>query len=199
MSRTCTDYLQGARQMLESGVLPREVLGHDDDEVPVDIFFRTRSATDRFDCASWACEVCRSYEADIFGRLASAYMLTFVMRWLLVPTPQNYQKLPDMVKPTPSQCMIPHIAAIELMPLAPIRDAAIRRLQDWLTPLIQANWSVNWPHGLEAAVQQSPRTGAKTLTSSFIEHVTNSDNWSVGGRFLDFFPELAGQIRIFNS
>jgi len=87
---------------------------------------------------------------------------------------------------------------LDLSKSAPVRDAAIRRLQDWLTPLIQANWSVNWPHGMEAAVQRSPTTGLQVLTSGFIQHVTNFDNWSVGGAFLDVFPELAGQIRIFD-
>jgi len=47
-------------------------------------------------------------------------------------------------------------------------------------------------------VQRSPTTGLQVLTSGFIQHVTNFDNWSVGGAFLDVFPELAGQIRIFD-
>ncbi|KIW51172.1 hypothetical protein, variant 1 [Exophiala xenobiotica] len=116
MSRTYTHYLQGARQMLETGVPLSNVLGVDD-EVPVNLFFRSRTDKDQFDCASWACEVTRSYETDVFARLGTAYMLTFMMRWLLVPTVENYQKVPDMMKPTPSQCMIPHIGAIETIPM----------------------------------------------------------------------------------
>ncbi len=79
MSRTYTHYLQGARQMLESGVPRSNVLGVGD-EVPVDLFFRSRTDRDHFDCSSWACEVFRSYETEVFARLGTAYMLTFMMR-----------------------------------------------------------------------------------------------------------------------
>lgn len=79
MSRTYSSYLQGARNMLDNGVPLAEILGADD-EMAVDLFFRPRSDGDTFDCASWACEVCRSYENDVFARLASAYLLTIMMR-----------------------------------------------------------------------------------------------------------------------
>ncbi|KIX96300.1 uncharacterized protein Z520_08078 [Fonsecaea multimorphosa CBS 102226] len=195
MSRTYTDYLHGARRMLETGVPVSDVLGATE-KVAVDLFFRPRRATDKFDCASWACEVSRSFDNDVFVRLASAYLLTHMMRWLLVPTLENYQKLPDMMKPTPAQCMVPHIGAIETIPLPPVRDAAINKLRDWLTPLIQAEWGVNWPHDLDLAVEQDALTGATVLTQKFIDHVVVYDNWSVGSRFLITFPEVAGRIRI---
>ncbi|EXJ81735.1 hypothetical protein A1O1_07800 [Capronia coronata CBS 617.96] len=195
MSRTYSHYLQAAQQMLDNGVPLSSVLGSVD-KVPVDLFFRPRSASDNFDCASWACEVSRSYEYDVFIRLACVFMLTSMMQWLLVPTLEMYQRVPDMMKPTPSQCMIPHIGAIETIPLPPVRDAAIHLLRDWLTPLMQARWSVNWPHDLDAAIELDPVTGARVLTSHFMAHVSEYDNWSVGPSFLDAFPEVAGQIRI---
>lgn len=79
MSRIYTHYLQGAKQMLEAGVPRAHVLGAND-EVAVDMFFRNRTEDDKFDCASWACEVFRSYDTDIFARLGSSYMLTLMMR-----------------------------------------------------------------------------------------------------------------------
>ncbi|KAI1612654.1 hypothetical protein EDD36DRAFT_452246 [Exophiala viscosa] len=183
------------KQMLEQGIHVADVLGSND-EVSVDLFFRDRTNKDKFDCASWACEVFRSYDTDVFARLGSSYMLTLMMRWLLVPTPESYQKVPEMMKPTPYQCMVPHVPAIETIPIPPVRDAAIHRLRDWLTPLINCNWSVNWRHGMDAAVERSPTTGATILTSRFTKHVTDYDNWSVGRTFLEHFPEVAGRIRL---
>jgi len=79
LSRIYTHYLQGAKQMLEQGVHVADVLGSND-EVGVDLFFRERRESDKFDCASWACEVFRSYDTDVFARLGSSYMLTLMMR-----------------------------------------------------------------------------------------------------------------------
>jgi hypothetical protein len=79
---------------------------------------------------------------------------------------------------------------------APVRDAAIHHLRDWLTALVEAKWSVNWPHGIDVAVEQDPVTGTNRLTSRFMKHVTHYDNWSVDRSFLTVFPEVTGQIRI---
>jgi len=40
-----------------------------------------------------------------------------IPQWLLAPTQENYALVPDIMKPTPSQRMIPHIGAIETLPL----------------------------------------------------------------------------------
>lgn len=79
---------------------------------------------------------------------------------------------------------------------APVRDAAIDHLRDWLIALVEAKWSVNWLHGIDAAVDQDPVTGTNRLTSRFMKHVTDYDNWSVGSSFLTIFPEVTGRIRI---
>lgn len=80
LSNTYTDYVEGARQMLKSGASFEDVLG-DSDEVSMELFFRPRTETDTFDCASWACEVCRALPMlDDYVRMANAYMLTFMMR-----------------------------------------------------------------------------------------------------------------------
>ncbi|KAK5053121.1 hypothetical protein LTR84_002095 [Exophiala bonariae] len=196
LSNMYTDYVEGAKQMLKSGTSFTDVLG-DNDEVSLELFFRSRTGNDKFDCASWACEVCRALPIlDDYVRMASAYMLTLMMRWLLSPTQAAYAKIPDMMKPTPSQRMIPHIGAIEILPLGPLRDALIHHMRDWLSQLKSTNWSVNWPHDLNAAIAHDPVTNTRKLTPKFIEHVLEYDNWSVSRDFLNAFPELTGRIRV---
>ena len=80
-----------------------------------------------------------------------------------------------------------------------MRDATINKLRDWLTPLIEAEWSVNWPYPVELAVERDPLTGGTVLTKKFQEHVTIYDNWSVTSLFLNAFPEVAGRIRIYGE
>ena len=80
LSNMYTNYVDGARQMLETGASLADVLGSGE-EVPVDLFFRNRTATDGWDCASWAAEVCRALvEFDDCVRLASIFLLTLMMR-----------------------------------------------------------------------------------------------------------------------
>lgn len=78
-SRLYTDYIHGATQMLQAGVPAADILGSHE-WVPVDLLFRPRGAKDKFDCASWACEISRNQTRDIFVRLASVYLLTRMMQ-----------------------------------------------------------------------------------------------------------------------
>ncbi len=61
-----------------------------------------------------------THDAGELNQLNSEANLEWLIpaaQWLLIPTLENYQRIPDMMKPTPTQCMIPHIGAIETIPL----------------------------------------------------------------------------------
>lgn len=80
LSNMYSNYVEGARHLLETGRPLSEVLGTGDD-VSLELFFRPRTETDKFDCASWACEVCRALAVlDDSVRIATAYLLTCMMR-----------------------------------------------------------------------------------------------------------------------
>jgi len=91
--------------------------------------------------------------------------------------------------------MIPHIGAIEILALGPLRDALIHHMRDWLSRLKSTNWSLNWPHDFDTAVMRDPVTNTRKLTAQFIEHFLEYDNWSISGEALSAFPELIGRIR----
>jgi len=75
-----TDYVRGGRKMIEMGVPSSDVFGVDDG-VTVNLLFRNRSLSDKFDCASWACEIYRRFiDNDQFVRLVSAVFLTYMIR-----------------------------------------------------------------------------------------------------------------------
>lgn len=71
----------------------------------------------------------------------------------------------------------------------------INELRDWITLLAEAHLSVNWPYGLDEALEKHPVSGATRLTAVFEEHVTDYDNWSVDESILKTFPEVVGLIR----
>ena len=79
ISRVYTDYLHGAKEMLESGTPPIEVLGQDC--IVVDLYFRERQPSDNYTCSSWASEVMRMFpEYDKFVGLACCFFLCRLMR-----------------------------------------------------------------------------------------------------------------------
>lgn len=80
LSNMYTDYVRAARFMIQQGTPVSQLLGPTA-HIPVDLFFRNREQNDSWDCASWACEVWRSFvEVDGCARLASVMCLALMMR-----------------------------------------------------------------------------------------------------------------------
>lgn len=79
VSSVFSDFLNGARRMLDSGTDPAELFG-EAGSIVVDLFFRDRSG-ENFTCCSWASEVQRQFpEFDDLVRLAQIALLCRLMR-----------------------------------------------------------------------------------------------------------------------
>ena len=92
LSNMYTDYVRGARFMIQQGTPVSQLLGSTA-HIPVDLFFRNREPNDPWDCASWACEIWRSFvEVDGCVRLASVMCLTLMMRVGHEPEPWIWEE-----------------------------------------------------------------------------------------------------------
>ena len=123
-------------------------------------------------------------------------MLTYLMRWLLIPTAKRYADVPDILKPLPVQRMVVHHVAIDFIPLPSLREALLKNMRDWMTTLPAAKMSVNWTNGLDEAVVPDDDLGCLRLSEAFEKHVTDLRNWSIGESILASFPELRGIVRL---
>ena len=195
LCRVYTDFLRGARQMIDNGSFPLDLLGGPG--VNVDLFLRARRDDDRYTACTWACEVVSHIgEFDLFMRMAWAMLLTLSMRWLLVPTFDTYNDVPEMMRPVCAQRLIPHVASIDTCPLPLLREALIYHYRDWVTALARAKCSVNWTGTRDEAVIQDAATGRTRLSDRFCEHAARFENWTVTERIFDEFPELEGRMHV---
>ncbi|KAL0932934.1 bZIP transcription factor [Colletotrichum truncatum] len=192
LSNIFYSYRDAAMEMLSNGVPSYQVLGPSD-HVDIELFFREREAHDAYDIHSWACELVKNIDGyDTFVKLASAALYTTYMRWTILPTATNYARMPEMIRPTKQQRLMPHRMTIDLVPHPAIRNALIDRFRDWLSPgtTDTGGTSVGWPYSLDAAVDVCPLTGRRMLSRAFYEHATNGLNWSLDKSIRAIFPEI---------
>ena len=198
LCKVYTSFLRTARQKIAQGTPASDLLGHDD--IVIDLFFRSRRATDPFTATSWASEVVSHVsQLDDFVRLAWIVLLTLLMRWLLFPSEATYARVPEMMRPVCAQRLIPHRASIDLCPLPALRDSLVARFRDWVGALAHARCSVNWGGSMDDAVQRDEGTGQVRLTRGFREHAVRFENWSVSERILEAFPEVRGRMPVESS
>ncbi|PVI02933.1 hypothetical protein DM02DRAFT_275035 [Periconia macrospinosa] len=115
---------------------------------------------------------------DISGlpeKVAIIYIMFLVMRWLVDPTQENYDRMPDWVTPRPSQLFKDHPFWYDYIPWPGMRDIFILgpNIIDFDTFFIPftTTISLNWPHNprdvlIPASKAQSIQTSASSPYSS---------------------------------
>lgn len=119
-----------------------------------------------------------------------------ILQWMIYPTPETYAEVPETIRPTPTQCFVPHMPAVDLVLVPAFRDMLCNRLQDWITPATEIGLNCNWPYTTKEAFETDPVSGSMKISKDFAEHVGKSEVWSISSYGLSLYPELAGKVRI---
>lgn len=112
---------------------------------------------------------------------------------MIVPTPENYDKIPQLYKPTMGQTTTSHSAVVEFCPIPMLREALCRHHRDFL-PILAKGISCNWLYTEETCLETNSNNGNVLLTDAFCLHILNPENWTVRSDTFDMFPECLGQI-----
>jgi hypothetical protein len=133
-------------------------------------------------------------------RVAVVYVMFILMRWQIYSTQENYDRLPDWLRPGASQLTIPHPAWMDYLPWPRMRDRMISAPADydfsnWLIPYT-TELSVNWPYEASSALLSTNESGELVINPVFEQHIRNLINWSLGPAFAKTHPGLADTTRI---
>lgn len=192
LGRTYTDFQRLGQNLIANGTPPSQVA--DQGLIDITLFFRDRLPEDPVNASTWTSEMLRSFRGTFSDELllACAVCTASLMRWLLVPTPENYANVPPIARPTQQQRLIPHPSWVDLMVFPTFRNALINRLRDWVEPCVNAGWNVSWPHSLDEALVRQPSSQRVFLAPKFAAFVVDPKNWIMQRSILDHFPDIKG-------
>lgn len=132
-------------------------------------------------------------------RVAVLYVMFLIMRWQIDPSQDNYDRLPDFVRPLSSQLYHHHPAWIDHLPFPAMRERLIR---DYVPPDIfpfenffipfTTTLSLNWPYEDTDTLLQGPESDELMINPVFERHLRRLENWTLGEAFARTFPMLDG-------
>jgi hypothetical protein len=144
-------------------------------------------------------------------QVAVLYIMFLVLRWLVEPTRENYELLPDWITPRPSQLFTPHPHWLDYLPFPRLRDACVQQqppvmFDNFFVPYT-ATLSLNWPYEVadvlvtrQPAAVGSPGSNVDepvyNINPVFETHLRKLENWSLGPAFVEAFPEWKGLVKI---
>lgn len=131
-------------------------------------------------------------------RVAVCTIMYGVLRWQTYPTPENYQLMPEWMRPCPSQLNIYHPAWFDHLPWPEMRDRMVRGQHDhyrfsklWFESFTEG-LSVNWPFSESTCLANTGKDGQAEISPVFLEHIFRLESWTMASRFFNNFPELRG-------
>ncbi|KAJ4423457.1 hypothetical protein N0V82_001930 [Gnomoniopsis sp. IMI 355080] len=132
-------------------------------------------------------------------RVAVLYVMFLIMRWQIDPSQDNYDRLPDFVRPLPSQLYHQHPAWIDHLPFPAMREKLIRDyappdvfpFENFFLPFT-TTLSLNWPYEDTDTLLQGPESDELMINPVFERHLRRLENWTLGNAFARTFPMLDG-------
>jgi len=133
-------------------------------------------------------------------QVAILYLMFLIMRWEVSPSQENYERLPDWVRPTNVQLYTPHPIWIDYLPWPGLRDKLVAcyprfPFDNFFIPFT-TTVSLNWPYGPMNTLTAKPDSEELTLNPVFEEHLRDLRNWSLGPAFAKAHPALADTVRL---
>ncbi|KAH0386522.1 hypothetical protein KCU92_g2540, partial [Aureobasidium melanogenum] len=148
-------------------------------------------------------------------QVACLYIMFLVMRWRIAPTQENFERLPEWIRPTRSQLEVSHPIWFDNVPWPWMRDRMIKNASAYPNerygPLYCQDLSLNWPYDPQQcllpranSVHGAEATSAAVLDDDeefminpvFESHMRNLSNWSIGPAFANAMPELVEGVPI---
>lgn len=138
-------------------------------------------------------------------RVAVLYIMFLIMRWQIHPSQDNYDRLPDFVRPSPVQLCHSHPAWLDHLPFPAMRD---RLIKDYAPPEVfpfesffvpfTTTLSLNWPYEDTDTLLQGPMEteGELMINPVFERHLRRFENWTLGEAFARALPMLDGTYNL---
>jgi hypothetical protein len=128
------------------------------------------------------------------------YLFWVLMRWMISPSPETYEAMPEWLRPTPNQLLMPHIDIVDFVIWPAFRELAVQipamqERMEWLTDMSN-NLQCDWWLSPGEALCKHEETGQVNLCSAAKEAVRTLSNWSVRPSFRGYVSNADSYVRI---
>jgi len=128
-------------------------------------------------------------------RLASTWVLTKMMRYLIWPSVDNMNANPEWLMPAiGKQEVTPYDILIDLIPWPQLRQLLYQHPQDYPVEHFVGLIGINWPYADDACHYWDIEAGYTRMTPLFESTVADLNNWTIDPKILELAPQLEGVI-----
>ena len=132
-------------------------------------------------------------------QVAVLYCMFLFMRWQICPTAENYDLLPEWMRPLDCQVYHPHPLWVDNLPFPQMREKLVTEyrqyaFEDFFIPFT-TTIDLNWPFPDADLLIPGPDEEL-VISPKFEQHLRNLENWSLGEAFAKVLPGLSDTANI---
>lgn len=150
----------------------------------------------------WAAGMVHStmLKGDDFTCFAYMHVFWYLMRWMISPSPETYELIPEWLRPTPNQLFMPHINTLDYIPWPAFRELAVQipamqQRMEWLIDMSNT-MCCDWSSSTQEPLQRDEETGLIDVCVSAKDALRDLSNWSVGPTFRGYVSNADSYVRI---
>ncbi|KAJ5420254.1 Protein of unknown function DUF3425 [Penicillium sp. CMV-2018d] len=127
-------------------------------------------------------------------RLAGGWLVYHFSRWVIVPSPETYGRLPVFLRPVQDQMIIPHPLVLDFIPWPRLRLNLIRRWhvygkdRDGFFGFLACCVKLRWPWN--DTVLERNEHNELCMKKAFYETIMSESGWGLTPEFIRRYPDL---------
>ncbi|KAF2191060.1 hypothetical protein K469DRAFT_735940 [Zopfia rhizophila CBS 207.26] len=191
----CAFYRRTKREMLANGWDEGQLFGRN--EIDVDtILLGFTDPQDGQPVSTWSSRMVNKLlpAAPLPVRLASTFLLTKMMRWLIWPSIENMNQMPEWLMPLARQDCAPYDILIDLLPWPQLRQYLYQHPGEFVVGAFVGFVSINWPYADDASHYWDIESGCTRLTPLFETHIGDLNSWSLDAKAMEIMPQIDGMV-----
>ncbi|KAF9697840.1 hypothetical protein EKO04_004296 [Ascochyta lentis] len=152
--------------------------------------------------SKWAAGMVHSVmlKGNDFTCFAYMYLFWYLMRWMISPSPETYELIPEWLRPTPNQLFMPHINMLDYIPWPAFRELAVQipamqERMEWLMDMSNT-LRCDWSFPKQEAFRRVDETGLLDLCDLAKTSLRDLSNWSLGPSFRGYVSNADSYVRI---
>lgn len=152
--------------------------------------------------SQWAVRMVHSAfrKGNNFTCFASMYLFWYLMRWMISPSEETYTAMPDWLRPTPNQLLMPHVNIVDFVVWPAFRELVVQiptmqERMEWLMDMF-LTLQCDWSFPMEEALMRHEETGLWDLCPLAKGAMRDLSNWSVAASFRGYVSNADSYVRI---
>ncbi|KAF1841951.1 uncharacterized protein K460DRAFT_409390 [Cucurbitaria berberidis CBS 394.84] len=194
----CAYYRRTKQELLSSGWDQAQIFGRS--EIDVDtLLLGFLDPQDTQPVSTWCSRTVNKLlpASPLAVRLASTWLLTKMVRYLVWPSVENLNANPEwLMPPVGKPESLPFDILIHLIPWPQVRRLLYQNPQEYPVGGLVGLIGITWPYADDACHYWDIEAGHTRLTPLFESTVADLNNWTIDPKILDLMPQLEGHIPV---